>query len=248
VEVILVDGHSCDGTREIAECYGARVLQYDPGAPVGTFDAPHRRNFGVTQARGTYVYYVDADMELEPGVIAEAVALIHDGCAAVIVPEDSIGDGLWARAKNLERRCYWGDDTVEAPRFFRADIWRRLGGLDETLGGGGDDWDMHEKLRAARYVTGRTRALVRHNEGRLNLMKLLRKRFMYGRDSAKYIAKRPKAGLVSYFPIRRAYLRNWRLFVARPRDAAAFVVMRFAEYAAGLAGIIFSSAAARKKS
>jgi glycosyltransferase involved in cell wall biosynthesis len=240
IEIIIVDGHSTDNTTELAKKYKAKLFHFVPKVAAGTFDAPHKRNYGVTKAKGKYVYYVDADMELTSKVISEAVALCTKGAAAVILPEDSFGEGIWAQAKNLERRCYWGDDTVEAPRFFKKEVWEELGGLDEELGGGGDDWDLYQKLKDAGYSVSRTKSVVMHNEGALSLTKLCKKRFMYGRDSARYIQKRPKAGFMSYFPIRPAYIRNWRLFVARPVDSIAFIVMRTAEYLAGFSGVVYT--------
>lgn len=240
IETIIVDGKSTDKTIQLAKKYKTTLYTYVPKVPKGTFDAPHKRNYGMKKAKGKYVYYVDADMKLQKYVVAEAVSLCEKGVDAVIIPEDSFGEGIWAQAKNLERRCYWGDDTVEAPRFFSKTIWKKLGGLDEHLGGGGEDWDFYEKLKQAGYKTARTKSLVLHNEGPLQLTKLLRKRFMYGRDTVKYIAKRPKAGTTSYFPIRKSYIKNWKLFVRRPKDAAAFMFMRTAEYAAGFSGIVYS--------
>jgi glycosyltransferase involved in cell wall biosynthesis len=240
IEVLLIDGGSIDGTLDIAKKYGAHVIIYKPKVAEGTFDAPHKRNYGVKKAKGKYVYYLDADMELSPSVISEAVKLGEKGADAIIIPEDSFGEGTWASAKNLERRCYWGDDTIEAPRFFKKKVWEQVGGLDESLGGGGDDWDLHEKLKKSGFVIKRTKSLVMHNEGKPELKKLWKKRFMYGRDTIKYISKRPKAGAESYFPIRKAYLKNWKLFAKRPKDTAAFIVMRTTEYAAGFSGIVYS--------
>lgn len=240
IEVLVVDGKSTDRTHEIAKKYKATILIYVPNVPQGTFDAPHKRNYGVKKAKGTYVYYVDADMELTPNVIKEAVSLSEKGADAVIVPEDSFGEGIWAQAKNLERRCYWGDDTIEAPRFFNKKVWLAVGGLDESLGGGGDDWDLHQKLKDKGYSIARTKSLVMHNEGNLSLKALCRKRFMYGRDTFKYIQKRPAAGSKSYFPIRKAFLKNWKLFIRRPKDTGAFVIMRSAEYFSGFSGIVYT--------
>lgn len=240
IETLIVDSGSTDRTIAIAQKYRATVISYKPNVSSSLFDAPYKRNYGARKAKGAYVYIVDADMELSPGVVAEAVDAVMGGASAVIVPEDSFGEGIWARAKQLERRCYWGDDTVEAPRFFDKAVWKRLGGLDEDVAGGGDDWDMYQKLMENGYTVARTRAIVRHNEGRLELGKLMKKRFMYGRESLKYIRKRPKAGFVSYFPIRPSYIRNWRLFITRPVTAVAFIIMRTCEYAAGLSGVVYS--------
>jgi GT2 family glycosyltransferase len=197
---------------------------------------------------GKFVYYADADMELDPCTIAEAVELCNAGAAAVIVAEQSFGTGLWARAKTLERLAYLGDDALEAPRFFDRAVWNNLGGLDETLGGGGDDWDLHEAAKQAGYRVERSQNVVMHNEGELRLTSLLRKRYMYGQDSWRYIKKRPRAAVHSYFPIRAAYFRNWRQFAADPLAALLVVIMRFGEYGAGFAGVIVGIVSERRQS
>jgi len=240
IETIIVDGKSTDNTLSLAKKYHVNVYSYIPQVPKGTFDAPHKRNYGVKKAKGKYVYYVDADMELTKDVVQEAVAKGEAGYDAITVSEDSFGEGIWAQAKNLERRCYWGDATIEAPRFFRKSVWEKVGGLDESLGGGGDDWDLFQKVVKAGYKAGRIKALVLHNEGKLNLYKLARKRFMYGRDTARYLLKRPLEGSKSYFPIRKGFIKNWKMFVKRPKDTIAFITMRTIEYCAGFSGIIYS--------
>ena len=240
IELIVVDGGSTDKTLDVCKKYNAKVFIYKPKVAKGVFDAPHKRNYGVKKARGKFVYYVDADMELPKNLISEAVNLCSEEYDALILPEDSFGVGIWASAKNLERRCYWGDDTVEAPRFFKKSVWEKVGGLDVSIGGGGDDWDLYQKVLDRGYRVGRTKNIVMHNEGNLKLLKLMRKRFMYGRETAKYIKKRPKAAVSSYFPIRMSYIKNWKMFLSRPADTVIFVIMRVCEYLSGGAGIIYS--------
>jgi glycosyltransferase involved in cell wall biosynthesis len=248
IETIVVDGQSTDGTVEISERHGALVLSYDPGVAMGKFDAPNRRNFGARSSTGEYIYYVDADMELHPDTVKEAVELCSAGAAAVILAEQSFGIGPWARAKTLERQAYVGDDSIEAPRFFVRSVWDELGGLDESLGGGGDDWDLHEALKERGYRVARTQNAVMHNEGELRLMPLLRKRYMYGQDSWRYIQKRPGAAIRSYFPIRAAYFRHWREFAKDPVGAALVVVMRSSEYGAGFIGTLVGIIRERRSS
>ncbi len=240
IETIIVDGQSTDNTLPLAKKYKVQVFQLKTNLPKGTFDAPYRRNYGVKKSKGTYVYYVDADMELPKSLIHEAVGLCEKKYDALILPEDSFGQGVWARAKNLERRCYWGDELIESPRFFNKSVWESVGGLDEKLAGGRDDGDLYEKLKEKGYKVGRTKSIVMHNEGKLTVSKLFRKKYMYGKDVVKYVSKRPVVGVASYSPIRLSYFKNWRMFVERPGDSCAFVVMKSVEVAGGLAGVVNS--------
>jgi glycosyltransferase involved in cell wall biosynthesis len=240
IEIVIVDSGSKDNTENLAKRYHCRYYDFHPDVDKGTFDAPYKRNYGVKKSKGDIIFYVDADMELTKDVIKEAVELINNGNSAVIVAEDSFGTGIWAKAKNLERRCYWGDDNVEAPRFIDKKVWNKLGGLDEFLGGGGDDWDLYQKLLRNGYRVARTKSWINHNEGNLKLSKLVRKRFMYGKDSLKYIKKRPGKASLSYFPIRKSYFKNWKLFISQPFTTIVFIIMRTAEYSAAFAGIMRS--------
>ncbi len=247
VEVIIADGRSTDNVRELAEKYNCRYFKYKTHLREVYFDAPHKINFGASKARGDYIYWLDADMELTPNLLAEAVRLCEEGAGAVILPEDSFGEGIWAKAKQLERRCYWGDDSVESPRFFKKSVWEEIGGFDLSLGAGGNDWDLHIQVLEHGYKVARTKNIVRHNEGNLNLIKLFKKRFMYGREAVKYIGKRPKASFANFFPIRYSYIKNWRSFAKQPITTGAFVVMRTVEYTGGFLGIVTNSMEKKKK-
>lgn len=238
VEIIIADGKSSDNVQEIAKKYKCKFLHFSPKIKEVFFDAPHKINFGASKAKGEYIYWLDADMELTKNLIKEAVfACEKRGAGAVIIPEESFGTGIWANAKQLERRCYWGDDTVESPRFFKRKVWEEVRGFDLNLGAGANDWDLHLKVKEHGYKVLRTKSLVLHNEGELSLAKLFRKRFMYGREVVKYIEKRPKASFTSFFPIRKAYVKNWKKFIKQPIVTTAFIIMRSTEYFAGFAGI-----------
>ena len=191
-------------------------------------------------------YYVDTDMVLQPTLIEECVSLCESGASAVIIEERSFGTGIWAMAKSLERSCYVGDNTIEAPRFFPKNVWNQLGGLDESLGGGGDDWDLHEKLKASNKIVMRTKSFVMHNEGNLKIKSLIKKRFMYGRDSIAYIKKRPRKAVLSYFPVRFAFIRNWKLLLQNPLLTLVMIIMRILEYSSGALGIIYAKTTSKK--
>ena len=243
IEILLVDdGQSKDMhvLTSLSEKYACTLFLYNPKVKKGLFDATKKRNYAVKKAKGEFIYHFDADMEVTPNVIQEAVVLCNAGNDAVIVKEDSFGVGLWARTKNLERRFFWGDDTVESPRFFKKSVWNKLGGYDENIAGGGDDRDIYQQMLHDGYHVGRTKNFIRHNEGTLTLWYLMKKQFMYKREVLKYIRKRPEVALESFFPIRKAYFTHFSMFLKRPKDAMLLVIMKTAETIAGAYGILYS--------
>ena len=247
IEIIIVDSKSTDNVEELAKKYKVRFLTYIPKVEKGIFDAPHKRNYGMAKAKGKYVYWLDADMTLPKNLIAEAVELCIKGADAVILPEDSFGVGIWSKAKQLERRCYWNDPTMESPRFYKKSVWEDIGGFDLSLGAGGDDIDLTQKLLEKNYVIKRAKNIVLHNEGNLTLRNTIRKHFMYGREMFNYFKKRPRSWIATYNPIKFSYFSHWKLFIGHPVEAILFIFMRTLEYIAGFVGLIYSFFSFRNK-
>jgi GT2 family glycosyltransferase/polysaccharide pyruvyl transferase WcaK-like protein len=228
----MVDRDSTDCTKEIAGAFTPHVYNQGP-------ERSAQRNFGVASATGDYVAIIDSDMELTPEVIEQCVAAIQDdpGVAGVIIPELSFGDGFWSRCKALERSFYPGQDSIEAARFFARQTYIDLGGYDELLVSG-EDWDFSQRV-AAQGKLARISALIRHNEGRISLLKTMRKKHYYAKYAANYLAKNPQLPLTSPSgPIAR-----YKLYFSRPAKllknpvvGLGMIFMKTAEYAAGGAG------------
>lgn len=67
-ELIVVDDASTDNTPEVLEELGVRVLRLDQQS------GPARaRNYGVKEARGEYVFFIDADVWVYPDTIRKVV-------------------------------------------------------------------------------------------------------------------------------------------------------------------------------
>jgi glycosyltransferase involved in cell wall biosynthesis len=62
-EVIIVDGGSIDKTLEIAEKYGFDVIEVKKKRP---HDVSNAKNEGVRASSGDYIFFLDADMALNP--------------------------------------------------------------------------------------------------------------------------------------------------------------------------------------
>jgi glycosyltransferase involved in cell wall biosynthesis len=233
VEIIVVDNYSDDGTADIAGKY-ANVFLKGP-------ERSTQRNHGAENAKGNYLVFIDSDMELTPRVIEECVSeILKDGIGAVVIPEISVGEGFWTRCKALERSCYIGDETMEAARFFDMNIFFEMGGYDETIAGGGEDWDLPQRAKQAGYKVGRVDSLIKHHEGRLSLLKTMKKKYYYAKTVRSYIKKHPDIAKKQMVLIRPAYIRHWRRLARDPVHTVGFVFMKGCEFGAGGVGLLVS--------
>lgn len=62
LEIMVIDNNSSDKTKEIAYRYTDRIYDFGP-------ERSAQRNFGVKQANGKYIMYLDADMILSEVVL-----------------------------------------------------------------------------------------------------------------------------------------------------------------------------------
>jgi len=230
IEIIIVDNKSKDLTNEIAESLGATVIQHGP-------ERAFQKNMGARVAKGEYVVFIDADMTLAPTVLEECLAVAGPRCA-VIIPEESFGANFWARAKVLERRCYRGNDAIEAARFFRREDFLALGGFDEDLVASGEDLDVSQRARRAGFEFRRISSLIMHDEGAPTPWETFVKWRYYGRNMAKYWKKNPAEARAQYNPLRRGWLRHWRDLVAAPHLTLAFLFLKACQLGGVLLGVV----------
>jgi GT2 family glycosyltransferase len=197
-----------------------------------------QRNAGARASHGTYLAFVDSDMRLRSDVIRDCVARVEAGADAVVIPEVSFGEGFWARCKALERSCYHNDETIEAARFFRRQIFFAVGGYDETIPFGPEDWDIHARVRSAGGHVARAEAMIDHDEGALAFGELLARKYYYGKSAERYIRKHGPLARRQLTVLRPAFIREWRRLVGHPVTAVAMLAMKTCELSAGAAGLL----------
>jgi glycosyltransferase involved in cell wall biosynthesis len=229
IETIVVDNYSTDGTREIADKFGVRVVLCRAGRS-------RARNVGAGYAEGEFVLFVDSDMELMPNVVGECVAKVEkSGFDAVIIAEFSVGEGFWAKCRALEKQCYIGDDLIEAARFFKRDVFETVKGYDVELLFG-EDWDLNQRTKKAGYEIGRVKAFIKHHEGRLNLREDMLKKHYYGKTLQFYLVKHQKEAKQQLTLFRPAFVKNWKKLGKDPVHALGMVFMKTCEFIVGYVG------------
>jgi glycosyltransferase involved in cell wall biosynthesis len=233
IELIVVDNNSTDDTKDIARRFTSHVYNKGPERSV-------QRNFGVDMATGEYVVIIDSDMELTPGVIEACVAVVtaDPTIGGVIIPEESFGKGFWAQCKKLERSYYIGVDALEAARFYRKDLYQQVGGFDVAMVSG-EDWDLSRRIQKLAPIS-RIDQLIRHNEGKLSLMRTLSKKYYYAGLAKSFLQNNQVS---SPLTAQEGPLARYKLFFSKPRKlfknpllGCGMLFMKTCEYAAGGAG------------
>jgi glycosyltransferase involved in cell wall biosynthesis len=232
IEVIVVDNYSEDKTKEIAEKYADLVMLKGSERSVQV-------NFGVKHAHGEYIYRVDSDFVVEPAVVEEAIRRCEvEGFDAVCVHNTSDPSvSFWAKVRKLERDCYADDYLNVAARFFRKEIFEKIGGFDERLIAA-EDYDLHNRLLEQGYKITHIKSKEIHIGEPRSLSDIAKKHYYYGKTIGKFIGKNPEKSRKQLSPFRAGYVRHRKDFLRHPSLTIGFVVYQSVRYGASFAGFI----------
>ena len=212
LEVLLIDGGSTDGTREVL----ADLARADPR--IVLLDNPARRtpnalNIGLGAARGEYVVRMDAHSAYPPTYVRDGVARLQRGDVAWVAgPQVPAGTDRWSRrvasalasaygrgASNRWGRT--GEDGVARSDEFDLDtgvfcgVWRRAD--LEAWGGWDEGWPINQDSELAARVLAAGGRIVCLPEmaaryvPRNSLPALARQYFRYGLYRAKTSRRHP---------------------------------------------------------
>jgi len=238
IEIIIIDGNSIDNTKEIARQYTDKVFNFEK-------QGDHRsaqRNFGARKAHGEYVLIIDSDMELSENVVFNCVKKIESdkNIAGIIIPEESFGEGFWAQCKKLERSFYVGVDWMEAARFFEKNAFLKAGGFDESMVSG-EDWDLSQKIRRLGKID-RINELILHNEGKISLLKTIKKKYYYGSKFNEYLKNNEQENNIKN---QTGIIKRYKLFLSQPKKffknpilGIGMLFMKTCEFVFGGAGYL----------
>jgi glycosyltransferase involved in cell wall biosynthesis len=230
IELIVVDRDSTDTTKQIAREFTPHVYNHGP-------ERSAQVNFGVEQAKGEYVYKVDADFILDPHVVEQCVAKAAEGYPAVVVHNSPDATISWiARVRRFEVDMYKYDLQHSSARFVRRDAYRAIGGFNTAITAG-EDYDFQNKLNRAGYRTGFIEAEALHRGEPTSFWRYLVKCYGYGKDAAHYQHDYPSefGGQTKYLFI--VWFRHWRRFIRHPLKTLGLLIhfaLKFTFAAAGL--------------
>ncbi|MEM2133948.1 MAG: glycosyltransferase [Candidatus Jordarchaeaceae archaeon] len=224
VEVIVVDDFSKDRTVELAREFGARVIRVRAGRS-------EARNIGAKNSHGEFILSIDADMQLGFDAIEKCVSEALSGAEAVIIPEVADGQGFWAKCKCFERNLFIGEELVEVPRFFRRNVYWKLGGFDPQLEAG-EDWDIAQRAREQGVAIKRIDSYMKHVEKNFNILRTIRREYQYTRSFYHYVSKHPQL-------VKQQAWVYWKVLAQKRKE-----LMRNLAYTLGLFTIKFFEAVA----
>lgn len=151
--VVVVDDGSTDGTTPAAcdGCAGDRVtVIHQPNTGL-----PGARNRGAREARGEYLVFLDADDFVAPRFVAKLHRAIqaeakggrgedvsHAYCQERLV---GLGRGIW-RVPDWDPMLLMITNLHPVTTLVRRDRFEAVGGFDEAMTGGYEDWDLWLKF------------------------------------------------------------------------------------------------------
>lgn len=237
IEIVVVDNFSTDTTPQIAQKYTKHFFSKGP-------ERSAQRNYAVSKSRGEYVLIIDSDMKLSKHVIEQCVQAMENEqtVTGVIIPEESFGEGFWAQCKKLERSFYVGVPYMEAARFFKKTDYAHLGGYDTQMVSG-EDWDLSQRIEKLGKLS-RIDSFIYHNEGRISLVKTIKKKYYYAKKFSNYTQNsKSNANLSSQTNV----FKRYHLFLSEPirlfRNpllGAGMLFMKTCEFIVGGLGYILS--------
>ncbi len=236
IETIVVDNKSSDSTKQIARKYTKHVYDFGP-------ERSAQRNYGAKAAKGEYVFFLDADMELSKDVVKECVVRMQKNkkLGGVSIPEESMTTTFWEKVKGYERSFYVDDpnEKTDAARFFSRKVFDELGGYDQSITGP-EDWDLPERMMKKGYKTEKIDKFIYHYERVPNPFKLAQKKYYYALTSHRYLKKHniPVFSQKTIYFLRPTFYRQWKKLLIHPVLTLAMFFMFFVEQFGGGMGFL----------
>jgi glycosyltransferase involved in cell wall biosynthesis len=138
IEYIIIDGGSTDGSQDIIRRYEDRLAYWVSEKDKGQTDAINK---GFSRANGAVMAWLNSDDTLEPQAVEQAIAALEENPTVGMVyghgffintNDEKIGE--FPSAQTDYRRLRRGYVHIcQQAAFWRADLWRKVGPLDDSV-------------------------------------------------------------------------------------------------------------------
>jgi len=180
LEIIVVDDGSADNTKEIVAKYPVKYIYQANRGLSGA------RNTGIAAATGDYILCLDSDDTIEEHFLEFTVDV--DDIVAVFVTEF---DGREEHYRFLDHPTYADfrkHNQIVASSLFRRKIWEKVGGYDEQMKLGYEDWDFW--IRATKAGFSVTTVPIRLFNYRIHGDSMINNTLIHHEEIVEYINKK----------------------------------------------------------
>ena len=149
IEIIVVDDGSTDNTVEIANKYPVKIFTQNNRGLSAT------RNFGISKATGQWIFPIDADDKIIENCFEQLLEKAKKENADIVCPglQEFEGRNRSHRYadKNLTLKGFKITNQVHASCLYKRGIWEDIGGYDENMKEGHEDWDFWARALRKEY-------------------------------------------------------------------------------------------------
>lgn len=233
IEIIVVDNHSTDNTVRIARRFTDRVFIHGP-------ERATQVNYGVEKARGTYVYYTGSDLTMEPDLVRQAVSACEEKKVDAVylnVLTDIKDPNIWQKVRALERRCYFKEPGMSGARFWKKNVFEKLGGFQGLLG---DEIEFQTRLNNAGYRTVFIDAKEINHEEHASFSVVAKRSLYYGWLMGQTKVKSGKKIGAQYKLIRPEFIRHKDILLENKYVFLFFVLYKGTQFICGGLGYMLA--------
>jgi glycosyltransferase involved in cell wall biosynthesis len=187
-EVIVVDGHSTDGTADVVKGFPVKLVFEDYHTRAGALQV------GIDNSTGDLIAFTDSDCIADNYWLKYLTQELVDGVSGVGGKFEDIGDSLWTRSINLTFktpfsgvRSRWADRRVMkylsicgANGMCRKEDILKVGGFDPTFASA-EDLELGKRLSRLGDLIYTPNAIVYHNHAR-GLLSFAKRSYGYGQQ------------------------------------------------------------------
>ncbi len=143
LEIIVVD----DGSNDQTTCRILKELNYPKTRLIRKINGglAAARNSGIKEATGRYILPLDCDDRIAPDYLSNAVTYLErkPECGIVYCQAEKFGSesGPWLLPRFSRWRMCLGN-LIFCSALYRRSDWETVGGYDESLRRGWEDWDF----------------------------------------------------------------------------------------------------------